>query len=468
MCGGNRMTGDTMDRVRRRAGDWVRQLDMDLDLADEAAPDALRAFHDHATRLTRTGVRVTAILLLLLTLLAWPTDLLVFPDGSDGLDLLAAWRLWTLGLCVGALAALKASHYLAERPFPLVLVAFALSMGGTGFLMARLGGLESPLTYGVYTVPLMTVLLIVDLPRRTLATVLMVVAYFASFFATEPAYLARPAAATPIVWAVGSSVAAIAVGHVVYLLLRANFLQHSTLDSMRRGLEQRVAEQTEQLRNLARNLASVQEEERIRIAREIHDELGQTLTGLRMELEDLEGACEQDAVDRSRLADGFARAGTLLTALHDSVGAVLNALRPRLLDSRGLIAAVEALARDLARKAGVSCTVSCGLDEEALSQEQSIALYRVVQEAMTNVARHAHARHVSVSLDIDGPDASVEIRDDGIGFDPEAAAAQDRFGMVGIRERARLVGGSCTIDSGPDRGTCIRIRFPYLSEAPAA
>jgi signal transduction histidine kinase len=462
------MAGYTIERMRRLAANWVRQLDLDLNLADEAAPDAIGAFRDHATRLTRTGVRVTAIVLLVLTLLAWPTDLLVFPTGSVGIELLAAWRLWTLGLCVGGLVALRASRTLAERPFPLALVAFTLSMGGTGFLMARLGGLESPLTYGVYTVPLMTVLLIVDLPRRTLAALLMVAAYFAGFFATEPAILARPEAATPIVWAVASAIAAIAVGHVMYVLLRANFLQRSALDGLRRGLEQRVAEQTEQLRNLARNLASVQEEERVRIAREIHDELGQTLTGLRMELENLEGASSQDAVDRPRLAEGFARAGALLTALYDAVGAVLNALRPRLLDACGLVAAVEALARGLERKAGLTCTVSCGLDEEALSQEQSIALYRMVQEALTNVARHAHARNVSISLDVDDRDASIEIRDDGVGFDPEAAAARGRFGMVGIRERARLVGGSCTVDSGPARGTCVRIRFPYPAHVSAS
>jgi signal transduction histidine kinase len=462
------MAGYTIERMRRLAANWVRQLDLDLNLADEAAPDALRAFHDHATRLTRTGVRVTAIVLLLLTLLAWPTDLLVFPTGSYGIELLAAWRLWTLGLCVGCLVALRASRTVAERPFPLALVAFTLSMGGTGFLMARLGGLESPLTYGVYTVPLMTVLLIVDLPRRALASLLVVVAYFVSFFATEPAILARPEAATPIVWAVASAIAAVAVGHVMYMLLCANFLQRTALDGLRRGLEQRVAEQTEQLRGLARNLASVQEEERVRIAREIHDELGQTLTGLRMELENLEGASGQEAVDRHRLADGFARAGALLTALHDAVSAVLNALRPRLLDSCGLIAAVEALARNLERKAGLTCTVSCGLDEEALSQEQSIALYRVVQEALTNIARHAHARNVSVTLDVDDRDAGIEIRDDGVGFDTEAAASRGRFGMVGIRERARLIGGRCTVDSGPGGGTCIRIRFPYPSEVPAA
>jgi signal transduction histidine kinase len=462
------MTRDTLERIRSLAGEWVRQLNMDLDLADGAAPDAMRAFHDHATRLTRAGVRVTAIVLLLLTLLAWPTDLLVFPTGSDGIDLLADWRLSTLGLCVVVLAGLRASHYIAQRPFPLALVAFTLSMGGTGYLMARLGGLESPLTYGVYTVPLMTVLLIVDLPRRAVAAVLMVVAYFVCFFATEPATLARPEAVTPIVWAVASAIAAVAVGHVVYLLLRANYLQHRALDDMRRRLEGRVAEQTEQLRDLARNLASVQEEERVRIAREIHDELGQTLTGLRMELENLEGASGHDAIDRPRLAEGFARAGALLTSLHDAVGAVLNALRPRLLDSYGLIAAVEALARDLERKADLACAVSCGLDEEALSQEQCIALYRVVQEALTNVARHAHARNVWISLDVDDRDASIEIRDDGVGFDPEAAAARGRFGMVGIRERARLVGGSCTVDSGPARGTCIRIRFPYPADVPAA
>ncbi len=455
------MTGNGLDRVRRLARERFRRLDMDLDPADEAAPDAIEAFRIHATRLTRTGVHVTAFVLLLLTLVAWPTDLLVFPAGSDGLAVLATWRLWTLCLSIGALAGLRASRFLAERPFPLALAAFTLSMGATGNLMARLGGLESPLTYGIYTVPLMTVLLVVDLPRRTLATVLMVVTYFACFSIADPHRLATPALVTPIVWVTASSIAAIAVGHVVFVLLRANFLQRRALDRLRRGLEGRVAEQTTQLQDLARNLASVQEEERIRISREIHDELGQTLTGLRMELESLEGAAAVAMPDRGLLAGGFARAGDLVTSLHDAVGAVLNALRPALLDARGLVAALDALARDLGRKTGASCTVTCGLDDEALSQEQSIALYRVVQEALTNVARHARARTVAISLDADAQGATLEILDDGVGFDPKAAAARGRFGMIGIRERARLVEGQCTVTSSVGHGTRITVRFPF-------
>ena len=455
------MTGNGLDRVRRRVQERFRRLDMDLEQADDAGPDAMKAFRTHATRLTRTGVYVTALVLLLLTLVVWPTDLLVFPAGSDGLAVLASWRLWTIGLCIGALAGLRASRFLAARPFPLALAAFTLSMGATGSLMARLGGLDSPLTYGIYSVPLMTVLLVVDLPRRTFATLLMVVTYFVCFSAADPAHPPTPALVTPIVWVTGSSVAAIAVGHVVFVLLRANFLQRRALDQLRRGLEGRVAEQTTQLQDLARNLASVQEEERIRISREIHDELGQTLTGLRMELESLEGAAAVATPDRGLLADGFARAGDLVTSLHDAVGAVLNALRPALLDSRGLIAALEALARDLGRKTGASCTVTCGLDEEALSQEQSIALYRVVQEALTNVARHARARTVAISLDADAAGATLEIRDDGVGFDPQAAAARGRFGMIGIRERARLVDGQCVVTSSVGQGTSITVRFPF-------
>jgi len=322
--------------------------------------------------------------------------------------------------------------------------------------MGRVGGLASPLFYGVYTTPLLTVLLVVGLRARVLATGVVVVAYFLGYFAADPAHLREPGLGTPLVWVAASAATAVTVGHVVTALLRSNFRQRRALERLTVGLERRVAGQTAELVGLASNLANVQEQERRRMAREIHDELGQALTALRMELEHL----RRGAGPGTPLAEGFGRAAGLLDSVHDSLDRVLTALRPKVLDTRGLVAALESLAGTLQRVHRLECHLELGIDEERLDPEQTIALYRIAQEALTNAARHSRATRVEVRLEETAAGMRLTVQDDGQGFDPTAVAGGARLGLLGIRERSRLLGGHCTVHSRPGAGTRIQVEFP--------
>ncbi len=859
------MSGPLTEAGHRAIRAVARVLDPHFGAAADASPEDLQAFDAHARRLTATTLRTTGLVMAVLLIVAWPTDWLAFgPEGAVR-ELLAAWRLSVFGVCVIGLLLLRFARPLAERPFGLALVLFALAVAASAALMSRLGGIESPFTYGIYTSPFLTALLFVPLRKRVFATVTLVLLYAVTFVAVEPRHLDHPLVATPAVWLFGVTVTVVVVGHVVYYLLRANFLQRLALDrrahelqeldrlkneffaninhelrtplanilgalnqvgrerpdgtvhgsvevglrnaahllglvddllqlarfssgratlqptvvdvaalvrqvagqfctgrgdrlvyaaastagpllarvdakqlrtvvfnllsnalkfsepsdppvelhvrgvgpdvvlsvrdhgigipegeidriferfhrvegrgqrrrpgvgiglalvkdivdqhggridvasvegqgttvtvhlpqgdiaagadaailarvadgtgglaevaaglpvrplaaragepepapadldprplvlvceddpdlrnylfnllrtryrvataadgaegldkaralrpqlvltdvimprmsgsdlllalradaalcqtpcvflsaltgsdarvqalregasdfvrkpfdevellaridnllrlhDLTRNLETRVAEQTAELSRLAKNLMSVQEEERRRIAREIHDELGQVLTGLGMELDRLRLLREATPDDPARLDEGLGRARELLLATHAAVDDILNALRPPVLESQGLAAALHWLGRELPRRHALQCDIAVDIDEERLSREQSLALYRIVQEAFNNIARHSRAKRVQVTLR-DGERGTVlAIRDEGVGFDAtEAGAGRQGFGLLGIRERARLIGADCEIASRPGAGTDITLTLP--------
>lgn len=444
-----------------------KEVDLYVASAEDDTPAEREALGAYERRLTRLGTQVTAIVMTSLTLLAWPTDFWIFPAGSEALSAVLYWRLTLLATCTGGFLALAANRTLAARPALVAVTAFSLALAASGFLMGRAGGLASPLFYGVYTTPLLTVLLVVPLATRVVATTLMVAAYFAGYLAADAAHLHEPGLGTPLVWVAASCATAVTVGHVMTCLLRSNFRQQRAFQRLTDSLEERVAQQTTELRSLASNLASVQEQERRRIAREIHDEMGQTLTGLRMELEHLQRSAPTAGAD-GPLTASFQRAAGMLHSVHDAIDRVLTALRPAVLDARGLTAALQALASALQRSHELTCHVVVGIDEERLTPEQTIALYRIAQEALTNVARHARASEVDVSLQETPAGMRLAVQDDGCGFDAARLDDEGCLGLCGIRERSRLLGGRCTVSSEPGRGTEVAVDLPCPAEDGAA
>jgi len=219
--------------------------------------------------------------------------------------------------------------------------------------------------------------------------------------------------------------------------------------------------QQEELRTrLIHEVMTAQEEERGRIARELHDEIGQSLTALLLGLRTIEGS--QTVAQAVELAQRL-RETTGQTLV--DVGRLWRGLHPRALDDLGLTAAVTRHAQEFARLRGVAVEVRTeGVDGDGLSPLLQATIYRALQEALTNVARHADARSVSVSIARDGPTVELRVQDDGIGFDPARAevAAGDRrpLGLRSMRERATLLGGSVEVDSRPGAGTTITARLP--------
>ena len=220
-----------------------------------------------------------------------------------------------------------------------------------------------------------------------------------------------------------------------------------------------IREQTEgDRRDLLGRLASAQEDERRRIARDLHDQMGQHLTALALGLKVVKDATPAPSPVRDRLVE--------LQELTDLIGREVHhlalELRPTALDDLGLYTTLVNYLESWSERSGVEVDFqSTGPDTGRLSTTAETALYRVVQEAMTNVLRHAKARRVSLVLQWSPGQAVVVVEDDGVGFDAESVTAPaGRLGLLGMRERVALVGGTLTIESAPGRGTTVIARVP--------
>jgi len=215
---------------------------------------------------------------------------------------------------------------------------------------------------------------------------------------------------------------------------------------------------------LAREI-KVQEEERRRIARELHDEVGQSLTGLIMSLDALEQTVSGDGREQGHLRRHLTEARDIASGTLQEIRRVIFDLRPTLLDDLGLAAAVDWYVKTSLSKAGIQPVVRAGGLDTRLPQRLEVALYRLVQEAVTNVIKHSYARQCTVS--VTRTDGSVEtvVEDDGRGFDPDkiSRAGEEHLGIVGMQERVRSLGGQFAIDSRPGGGTRVRIRIPLTS-----
>jgi signal transduction histidine kinase len=213
-------------------------------------------------------------------------------------------------------------------------------------------------------------------------------------------------------------------------------------------LSERVA------RDSLRRVVAAQEVERRRLARELHDETGQALTSILLGLRALE-----DSLDGEQARRAVGELRELAVGTLQDVRRLAVELRPKALDDFGLVPALERLTETWSAQTGIGLDFAASLGgEEGLSNETATALYRIVQESLTNVVKHSHARHVSVLLTRKNGAVVAVIEDDGRGFDP--AAASDGFGIQGMRERVDLLGGRLTLESGPEAGTTLVVEVP--------
>jgi two-component system, NarL family, sensor histidine kinase UhpB len=238
---------------------------------------------------------------------------------------------------------------------------------------------------------------------------------------------------------------------------------HDLTESKRR--EQELAASHARLHELAGRLQRVREEESTRIAREVHDELGQQLTGLKMDLRWIETSLERLAEPRlGGLLDKVVSATALLDDTVKTTQRIAAELRPALLDQLGLFAALRHESDQFRRRAGVECRFLASEASPRLTRELATACYRIVQEALTNVARHAAATHVEIEF-LAAPDAFViEVRDNGRGIAPEAWTNAHSLGLLGMQERARSLAGTLVVLSRPEGGTVVRASFPRASQ----
>ncbi len=267
---------------------------------------------------------------------------------------------------------------------------------------------------------------------------------------------------------IGINAIAILVLVLFYRLIRGGFYARvatqRALQNANDNLESMVALRTEQLSVLSRHLISVSEKEKARLARELHDELGANLTAINIDIHAVAGQLRAEA---PALADMLDRArGTLLNTV-ELKRRIVEDLRPSMLDNLGLAMSLQSYCGDFGRVTGLDCEALIEGEIDCAGPMQSIAVFRIVQESLNNIAKYAQASQVTVHIAREGEQLALEIQDDGVGIDAAELAQPTSHGLLGMRERALLLGGSLTVRRGiNNRGTCVEAFIPLGAETP--
>lgn len=238
------------------------------------------------------------------------------------------------------------------------------------------------------------------------------------------------------------------------------------LEDANRLLQEEIAERgrrqeelrskAEQLRALSTRLESVREEERRHVSREVHDTLGQILTGLKMSLSMMGRKLAGDAESEARIAS----MSELVDTAIQSVREISSSLRPGMLDDLGLSATLEWQLKRFGEMSGLECVFVSEAEEDSMDKDLAVALFRIAQEALTNVARHAGAGRVDVRLDSGPEGTTLEVRDDGRGIRSEEIEGKESLGLLGMRERANIFGGEVEVRGLRGEGTSLVVRIP--------
>ena len=266
---------------------------------------------------------------------------------------------------------------------------------------------------------------------------------------------------------IGINAMAILVLLLFYRLIRRGFYvrlaTQRALQNANENLESMVAHRTEQLSVLSRHLISVSEEEKARLARELHDELGANLTAINIDLNAVADRLRQSEPVLAAMLD---RARATLVDTVELKRRIVEDLRPSLLDNMGLAAAVLSYCGQYQRLTGIDCEALVDDAVDAAGPMQAIALFRIMQESLNNIAKYAQANNVIVHLVREDDILALEVTDDGIGIAEDAASKPKSHGLLGMRERALLLGGTLTIRRGMnDCGTCIEALIPVRDPA---
>ena len=436
----------------------------------DTPPEEEARIAEHARQQT---VRITRPLVLTacsVGLLWWPLDLALYADRPHVVRAFALWRAGMLVYCV--VNYLTCDRWEATRRHHVL--GGALLGGGVNFFVAAslgsLGSLDQPWFGSLYLAPIMSLPFLLTLRLRVAGTAAVALAGLGGFFGAHPANLAHPDVGTAVGLMAFSVAVSVGAGHAVYHLFRQGYLKSQELalrtrelETLSRGLADRVEARTAELRLLAAHVEALRETERGALARELHDELGQLLTGMRMELDAAERVRARGADARAELA----RLQDLLDATLAAARGVLARLRPRILDDFGLVAALDWLTADTRRRSGLDVRFRADPEDFEVPAEVATGVFRIVQESLTNALRHASARAIRVGATLDAEGLVATVADDGVGLGPPAQRRAGSLGLLGMRERARALGGTFEITSPSTGGTQVTVRLPSpRAEAP--
>lgn len=233
--------------------------------------------------------------------------------------------------------------------------------------------------------------------------------------------------------------------------------------TMRKQVEIALYNSEVQLRKFASHLQNVREEEKVALAREIHDDLGQILVSLKIDM----GLLKQKLIKTNTLAyseEYLPKFDNILDLIDNTIKTtrrIMNGLRPELLELYGLAKALKEYLREFEDRHQIKCEYACDIYNIELSTQQSLAIFRILQEAMSNIAKHAKANSVKIQLKYDDNKLCMEIIDNGVGFENKKCGREDSYGILGIKERTILLNGKLDISSKLGLGTCVRVEIPY-------
>ncbi len=222
-------------------------------------------------------------------------------------------------------------------------------------------------------------------------------------------------------------------------------------------VQEALRQSREDVRELSMAAHSIREQEKSRIARELHDELAQALTALKM---DVSWLVDQVPSGDKEIADRLTRMQALLDSTVAATRRISADLRPLMLDDLGLVPGIEWLVQNFTQRTGIPCELAIGASDLELQDPHATAVFRILQESLTNVARHAEASLVEVVIERSDACVTLSVRDNGRGFVAGSPRKPNSYGLLGVRERAHLLGGEARIDSTPGQGTTVEVRIP--------
>lgn len=398
-------------------------------------------------------------------LLWWPLDFVIYTP--EVVRIFAFWRCAVILYCV--VYYVSCDRWPLTRRYP-TLYATALGAMITAVIAGSLGSLGpllKPWFASLLLTPVMSFPFLLTPRVRLAGTSTVAASGLVAFFAFSQAERGPSDLGTAIGLMAFSVAVSTFAGHAIYHLFRVGLLQSEQLSQRTQQLEeltthlvQTVDARTLELRALAAYVEGLREAERGAVARDLHDELGQLLTGMRMEL---------DMAERVRARGGDLRSQhanlvTLLDATLASTRSILAHLRPRILDDFGLIPALEWLAADAGTRSGLAVTFVADPEDLEVRGDTATALFRIVQESLTNALRHAQASRIGVDIRRVDAGLEVSVTDDGVGLPPPEARRAFSGGLLGMRERAAALGGRLEVLARPEGGTRVSVRVPLDEE----
>jgi signal transduction histidine kinase len=422
--------------------------------------EASRKFDDHLSAVAYRNGRGAALFLAAFVAALWPTDLIVF-RGMPEVQTTINWLRLSV-ITVAILVYLLLRSRIGPRYPNAILCAggtFMMLFIGWGF--GELGGPDQPWIHLTYSALFFSVLAPVRIWQRTLLVGSLTVALCVGFLVPHPQYFGLALTNLMLSFVISLAAIIIAVGHLSFRIMQQSFYQSLELErastelaDLNENLESRVRAQTRDLRRLTDHLERAREDERTRISRELHDQLGQELTALHLAL----ALAQQRFVrDPKSIKVNLEEMTGLLSRTQLTTRNLVTELRPQLLDELGLQAGIEWLIRQTEQRSDVQCQLHTKALAE-LPPDVSTVAFRIVQEALTNVVRHAKARQVDVTLAVRDNALHLAVSDDGIGLPMEGRPSG--FGLIGIRERVATRDGTMELRARPGGGTVLAVTLP--------